>query len=143
MITDLLTGQSNSCRILSALSFARCRRQPGGHLPFYLVVRIHMMPRGTSMLLGMTTTISSCRSFETHQCQRSYHAGETALGNQFPAAHGDFQQAFIALFTEFLINLYHELQQLTSCNLCKFIRSRDNSSKTILGICQVLQRGAV
>ena len=59
LITDLVTGQSSSYQILSALSFVRCWRQPGGHLPCYLVVWTHMMPRVTSMLPGTTMIISS------------------------------------------------------------------------------------
>ncbi|KAF8232497.1 hypothetical protein L208DRAFT_1377618 [Tricholoma matsutake] len=53
----------------------------------------------------------------------SYHAGETVLGNQFPAAHGDFEQAFVAPFTNFLINLYpeatHQKQSLEYARHCK------------------------
>ena len=113
MITDLVAGQSNNYQILSALSFAHCQRRPGGRLHFYLVVPTPMMPRGTSMLLGMMAKISSAslysQSLKTNIMQRSYHAGETALGNQFPAVHGDFQQTFVAPFTDFLINIYREL----------------------------------
>jgi hypothetical protein len=123
MIIDygFVTGQSNNCQILSAPSFACYRRRPGGHLPYCSVVQTHMTLKATSTLLGTMTP--ECFSIKIHLLLCSYHVGETAFGNQFPAAHGDFQQTFIVPFTDFLINLYREScsQGLFHCYLCKFL----------------------
>ena len=91
-----------------------------------------MTLKATSMLLGTTTPESF--SMKIHLLLHSYHVGETAFGNQFPAAHGDFQQTFIVPFTDFLINLYREScsQGLFHCYLCKFLAAETTRQKQSL-----------